>query len=263
MKSYSSTNGIAEFDIEASSHGLGVSTAGSPLGDPQQDEPIIPSRPRFLVLDLARVTSLDASAVHSCFIPIARLTAVSHARTTIQPHHDNCNTPRLRPRLRPRRQLQPQLRQGLDVKLVFAGCRPAVQSQLLKHGVFSGDHIQSYASVHMALNWCESVILKAAARAIAPPTPVPRKSATVPAGGIHIFDTPSTTAERASPERGAHTGMMRRDSSDLTSRHLKKEPVPVLEVDTVLRQWMGMRPEQVSGGNQQRMTKGYDYHYYC
>ena len=81
-------------------------------------------RPQFLILDLARVNSLDASAVHSCFIPVSRLTA------------------------------------GLDIKLVFAGARDAVQSQLLKHGVFGGDHIQSYATVHMALGWCESVILK-------------------------------------------------------------------------------------------------------
>ena len=101
----------------------------------------------------------------------------------------------------------------------------------------------------MALNWCESVILKAAARAVSKPPNASSTTATVPAGSIQIFDQP----DRNTPPRdGANSLLVRRDSTDLaaaptTSRSSaapRDDPVPVLEVDTVLRQWMGMRPEQ-------------------
>jgi hypothetical protein len=52
-----------------------------------QTDPLTPSRPRFLVLDFTHVASVDATAVHSCFAAIARIT------------------------------------QGLDVQLVYAACQ--------------------------------------------------------------------------------------------------------------------------------------------
>ena len=82
------------------------SSAVSPLG-----------RPRFLVLEFTQVASIDATAVHSCFVPAARLTAT------------------------------------LEVKLVYAGCAKSVESQLRKHGAFAGQHVRIFPTVQRALDW--------------------------------------------------------------------------------------------------------------
>ena len=84
--------------------------------------------PRYLVLDFTRVPSIDATMVHSCFTPIARLT------------------------------------KSLDCQLVYAGCNSVVSAQLKNHGAFEGDHIRIFRTVHRALDWCETSVIAGAQR---------------------------------------------------------------------------------------------------
>jgi hypothetical protein len=187
--------------------------------------------PKFLVLDFTQVSYIDATAVHSCFCPVARLTAIQ------------------------------------DCKLVYAGCSASVESQLLKHGALEGDHLRVFPSLHRALDWCESVVIARARRNLAramhatssqgqhqsqsqslPPPPTrkqrgDRLASDLPSPGDTGSGSTGSGSTGSGSTGGGSTGGTAGSTSTAAVGAVGSAEEPVLNVGTLLRQWLELRPE--------------------
>jgi hypothetical protein len=201
--------------------------------------------PRYLVLDFTRVPSIDATMVHSCFTPIARLT------------------------------------KSLDCQLVYAGCNSVVSAQLKNHGAFEGDHIRIFRTVHRALDWCETSVIAGAQRRLhrsssaasflsvflpqsSPKSPPSGGKSAAGAAGTKgrvlsmpnagdsgqkalelttsAFESPAS-ASNSSNGGGSGSGSPQSPQSPRRGSAKTAEERTTVKVATLLRQWLELRPQ--------------------
>jgi len=179
-------------------------------------------RPRYLVLDFTHVSSVDATAVHSCFGPVGRLT------------------------------------QSLEVKLVYAGCQYAVESQLRLHGAFAGDHIRIFPTVNRALDWCESAIIARARhkldqsrnpsrKSLSSSSSKPKQDISTRSSGNESLTNRGEMDQIPYPSAPLTPVSLSHNKTKTVSRTSPRSNVKssdnVLKVGTLLRQWLELRPE--------------------